>query len=890
MNLTPHLLPLIYLICLLLSTPLSGLAQENLDASVSLNATNPAVQLLLNQLKTEQGLRLAYSESYLNLEQRIRLTTTNPTVRELLDAISRATNTTYELRNGQIIFRQRQATYTISGYIRDAASGEDLIGANLWSDHARIGTSSNSYGFYSLTLPSRGLSDTDTIRLHCSHVGRATQRVAWVLREDTVIHWNLTDEVLNELTVHAVGTPLASATSFDLPVSASDLLAMPALLGEVDLLKGLQRLPGVQSGVDGSAQLYVRGSGPEHNLLLLDGVPIYHAAHLFGVFSVFSADAINNVDFYKGDVPARFGGRLSSVVDVQLKEGNRERFQGTGAIGLLSSQLMLEGPLLSDKTSFLVSGRYSHLGPVTRLTGIGNDFSTIYSFYDLVAKLNHTFSSRDQVYLSTYRGNDYLDDRGSFQNTNRNDKNATEYYEHNSAWQDQFRWGNATTAFRWNHAYSRRLFSNLTLTHSRYRFGGTQSERERVVEDTLTGSRATEEQRVSEIRDWAAKVDFDYRPAPRHHLRFGISTIYHAFRPGTVTSTLWLNEKIAVDTTFGDLIRRGIESDVFMEDEVTVSRTVTANLGARFSGFAVDRATYSAFQPRVSVQYRPSAATTWRVSYARTAQFMHLLTNPFVSLPTDLWLPTTRSLPPEIAQQASIGYQRALGGPYRVQAEAYFRDMRNVVTLREGGFEVFDEVLNEGQTVSGRGRSYGLELLAQRTAGRLTAWLGYTLSRSERQFAEVDDGSWFPFRYDRRHEVDFGGVFHWKEQVDISWGWGLASGFAFTAPTVMYTEKAPVAIGSDNYNYFGSDLLTAYGPRNGQRTRATHRLDVSIAFRKPTRWGERTWEFGLYNLYSRKNPLLVTASSWGNTDGVRYRFSQRSLFPIVPSVNYRFTF
>ncbi len=836
---------LILLVCLLGGLPQSGRAQQNLDVPVSLDIANPAVRQLLERLETTQNLSLAYSESYLNVEQRVQLITTEPTVRELLDVISRATNTTYELRNGQIIFRQNKTSYTMSGYIRDAASGEDLIGANLWSDHVALGTSSNAYGFYSLTLPGVGTSATDTVRLRCSHVGRATQLVNWVPRQDTVVHWNLTDAMLNELTVHSVGSPLASTASFDLPIPTTDLLATPALLGEVDLLKGLQRLPGVQAGVDGGAQMYVRGSGPEHNLLLLDGVPIYHAAHLFGVFSVFDAGAINHVDFYKGDMPARFGGRLASVVDIQLKEGNRERFQGTGAIGLLSSRLALEGPLISEKTSFLVSGRYSHLGPVTRLAGIGNDFKTIYSFYDVVAKVNHTFSSRNQVYLSTYRGNDYLDDRSKFRQTNEYDENATVYVEQNSQRRDRYRWGNTVTALRWNHTYTNQLFSNLTLTHSRYRFRSDEASSFQTREDTLLSNLETAKQRVSEIRDWAAKVDFDYRPVSRHHLRLGASAIHHTFRPESLNSTFRLNEQTVLDTIYGDRVRRGIEGDMYVENEVTVSRTVTANLGFRFSGFVVDQVTYLAAQPRASVQYRPSATTAWRAFYGRMAQFMHLLANPFINLPTDLWLPTTHRLPPETAQQIALGYQRTLAGPYQVQAEAYFRDLRNVIEFKEGGVEVFDAVLDEEQVVSGRGRSYGLELLAQRTAGRLTGWLGYTLSRSERQFEEINEGGWFPFRYDRRHEIDFGGVFHWKERVDISWGWGLSSGLAFTAPTVMFMEKAPVAISDNNYSAYHTDLLVAYGPRNAQRTRATHRLDVSIAFRKPTRWGERTWEFGL---------------------------------------------
>ncbi|MGB3849965.1 MAG: TonB-dependent receptor [Tunicatimonas sp.] len=861
-------------------------AQGTLDESVALSATNPAVQQLFEQLKATQGLRLAYSESYLNLEQRVRLPSAEPTIRELLDAIGQATNTTYELRNGQIIFRKRQATYTISGYIRDAASGEDLIGASIWRHSSRasdpsaeitLGTSSNAYGFYSLTLPA-----TDTLRLRCSYVGHAPQVFTVALRQDTIVNWKLSDETLAEVTVRSA--PYASApVQMNLPVAVPALLQVPTLLGEVDLMKGLQRLPGVGSGTDGSAQLYVRGSSPDHNLLLLDGVPIYNATHLFGFFSVFNADAINNVSFYKGGFPARYGGRLASVVDVQLKEGSREKLQGASATGLLSSRLMLEGPLFNKNMSFLVSGRYGHPGPITRLisavTGEAN--SSLYSFYDLTAKLNYSLSHRNQFYLSTYVGQDHLGNEYSYSNSGFGQDE-----ERDERAKERIRWGNRTTALRWNHVYHHRLFSNVTLTHSRYRFVLREEERAEVRRPGVPlFTYQVDKQRRSEIRDLAAKVDFDYLPHPNHHVRFGSSVISHTFQPNTIDLRYHTNEQVALDTAYGNRPQRGVESDIYAEDEIQLTPLVTMNAGLRLGGFWVDGATYWRAQPRLSVQYQPSGATVWQVSYARMAQFMHLLANPALNLPTDQWLPTTRRLAPETAQQWTLGYQRKLGAAYTFQAEAYYKDLRNIIEYKEGGFELYDDVLDwEDRVASGRGRSYGLELLGQRTTGRLTGWLGYTLARSERQFSELNDGAWFPFRYDHRHQIDFGGVFHWKERVDVSWGWGLASGFAVTLPTVAFTEVVP-----SDYDY-GARQRVVFGARNGQRTRATHRLDVSISFRKPKRWGERTWEFGLYNAYSRRNPFMISfyGRRWNDND--IFTFYQTSLFPVLPMVSYRFKF
>ncbi len=887
-------LSFVCLVYALWGVPQLGLAQQNLSAPVTLDSTYLTVRQLLQQLEATKQFRLAYSESYLDVRKSVRLPNKTPTLEEVLDAIGQATNTTYQVRGNQIIFRKKDAKFTISGYVREAFSGEDLIGASIWQgqtdsknpDRNDItpGTSSNNYGFYSLTLPN------DTVRLRCSFVGHASQETTFVLRQDTVINWDLADEMLAEVMVTSAAVRPLEQPTLDLPVPVADLLTTPALFGEVDLLKSLQRLPGVQSGADGGAGLYVRGSGPDQNLLLLDGVPLYNASHLFGFFSVFNADAINNVDFYKGGFPARYGGRLASVVDVQLREGNREKFQGTGSVGLLASRLTLEGPLVSDKTSFLLSGRYAHLGPYTWLASKVNSTGNngFYGFYDLAAKVNHTLSYRNQLYLSTYLGQDRFRNETAFESSLLNQDSN---YLRDVAGREIIQWGNVTTALRWNHVYHRRLFSNLTLTYSQYRFRLRETNDVLIVDNDVSTSTFTDKDRVSDIQDWAARVDYDYLPAPRHHLRFGGGLIHHTFRPGSVALTHRLNDRAAVDTSYEASVVQGVEADLFVEDEIQLARTLTANLGARLTGFWVDQAFYTVGQPRLSVRYQPTSATAWNVSYARMGQFMHLLTNPAFSLPTDLWLPTTERLPPETAQHWAVAYQRALAGSYEIQAEAYFKDMRNVVEYKEGEFDFYEEILDwEDRIVSGRGRSYGLELLAQRTAGRLTGWLGYTLSRSERRFEEVNDGQWFPFRYDRRHEIDFGGVFHWKERVDVSWGWSLASGFAFTVPTVMYMEKAPVSLGNDHYNYSNRDLLAVYGPRNGQRTWATHRLDVGISFRKPTRWGERTWEFGLYNLYSRRNPLLVNADSWGYADGVHYRFYQRSLFPIVPSVSYRFTF
>ncbi|MEM9834579.1 MAG: TonB-dependent receptor plug domain-containing protein [Bacteroidota bacterium] len=861
-------------------------AQANLKESIWVDTTQCSVQHLLEQLRTVQNLRLAYSESYLNVQQTVSLASTTPTLAELLNAISRATGTVYEVRGNQIIFRRKNAKFTISGYIRDAHSGEDLIGASIWRcasttpdssiAQAMVGASSNNYGFYSLTLPA-----ADSVHLRCSFVGHASQATSIVLHQDTVINWSLDDAMLAEVMVTSSSTQSVEQLSPDLPIAPTFLFSTPVLLGEVDVLKGLQRLPGVQAGVDGSADLYVRGSSPDQNLMLLDGVPVYNATHLFGFFSVFNADAINNINFYKGGFPARYGGRLASVIDVQLKEGNREKFQGTGSIGLLSSRLTLEGPLVSEKTSFLVSGRYGHLGLMTRLltNALDGNERFIYGFHDLIAKVNHSFSHRNQLYFSAYSGRDLLKNGTQYQ-----DSAATTELGKVIGLQTKSQWGNLTTALRWNHVFNRQLFSNVTLTRSRYRYRDSESQMVEIVQNEATQSEYEyRDTQVTGISDWAAKLDFDLLPNPRHHFRFGGSVIQHEFQPNSLGFIFHSDGITRVDTTYGVGKQYGTEVDIYAEDEIQWSSALTANVGFRMTGFWVGGAPFLQGQPRLSLHYQPSLLVTGWASYTRMAQFMHLLVGPYLNAPTDQWLPTSRELPPETAQQWTAGYRRKLGDFYTVQAEGYYKDMRQVVGFRSDGFDLTEEATLGQSIISGRGRAYGIELLTQRSGERLTGWLGYTWSRSERQFDEIDQGEWFPFQYDRRHEIDFGGVFHWKENIDLSWGWGLATGFALTLPTVTFIEKLP----PKDETGFEKQVRTVSGARNSFRSRATHRLDISISFRKKSQWGERTWEIGLYNAYNRRNPFILNSRG---RDGNTLRFWQISLLPILPMASYRFKF
>ena len=782
---------------------------------------------------------------------------------------------------GALPYASAQAQkYTISGYIKDAASGESLIGANAFEKSSLSGTSSNTYGFYSLTLPA-----SDSVTLIYSYVGYGAQAVRLALRQDTVINVGLQDNaLLDEVVITAAeAEKIQEVTQMSaVSVPIEQIKAMPAFLGEVDVLKTLQLLPGVQSGNEGTSGIYVRGGGPDQNLILLDGVPVYNASHLFGFFSVFNADAINSVNLIKGGFPARYGGRLSSVIDISMKEGNMKEFHGEGSLGIVAGKLTLEGPIIKDKTSFIVSARRTWIDLLARpliQAQTDGDETAGYYFYDLNAKVNHRFSNRDRLYLSAYLGSDRFYSLFKYDN----EQNGTTLTDENEA---GLNWGNITSALRWNHTFTPKLFSNLTMTYSRYRLDLFDDYRYEYLND----NRVTVEQGltkyISGIEDFAAKLDMDFIPSPQHYVRFGANVIRHKFEPGALNLTYEDGfDNTQLDTLLGSRDTYATEFALYGEDDIEVSRRLKLNVGVHFSGFYVDQEMYTSLQPRVAARYLVSPQLSLKASYSRMTQFIHLLTNAGIGLPTDLWVSSTARIRPQDAQQFALGAAQELGGGYEVSLEGYYKDMQNLIAYEEGAS--FIDVNSDWQdkVVVGEGESYGAELLVQKKEGRTTGWLGYTLSWSMRQFDDLNFGKRFPYRYDRRHDIGVAVMHQWKERVDVSFSWVYGSGNAITLPTDRYAGSQ-----SRFGNFgFGGNTLYNYGERNSFRMRAFHRLDASIAFKKNTRWGERSWVLGVYNAYSRRNPFyLYLDESFDQNEPNRFR--QVSLFPIIPSISYRFKF
>lgn len=761
--------------------------------------------------------------------------------------------------------------HTISGYIRDANTGESLIGATAVQVALRAGTAANAHGFYSITLP------RDSVSLIFSYVGYDPQLVKFFLQKDTTIDITLNgSKLLDEVVVNATKADaiheINRMSTVSIPID--QIKALPALLGEVDVLKVIQLMPGVKSS-EGSTGLYVRGGGPDQNLLLLDGVPVYNASHLFGFFSVFNADAINKVDLIKGGFPARYGGRLSSVIDINMKDGNMKETHGEGSVGIIAAKATVEGPITKDQTSFLISARRTYIDllarPIIKAAAEGETVG--YYFYDLNTKVNHIINKKNRVYLSAYTGDDkaYARYTSHYHQGNQNVTTRDEF---------GLKWGNLITAFRWNRVMGPKLFANLTSTYSKYRFNVFNRYEEISSPPQQSEDKIYKDQYLSGIRDWAMKVDLDYLPDPNHYIRFGFNSIWHRFTPGVYT----YRSEIDRDTTLGSVPINATELAFYGEDDIRVGERLKFNAGVHASGFVVNEKWYHSIQPRLSARYLLGDDIALKASYASMAQFIHLLTNAGLGLPTDLWVPSTPRIRPQQATQTAFGIAKTYQSRYEISLEGYYKRMSNLIEYKDGAS--FIDVEGDWQdkvAINGKGESYGAELLLQKKVGELTGWVGYTLSWTNRQFDELNFGRWYPYKYDRRHDVSVALTHTWSERMDFSMAWVYGTGNAVTLPIAQYqgaSNESP-----QYYNPYGE--VNYYGARNDFRMRAYHRLDLSFSFWKNKKWGQRKWTLGVYNAYSRRNPFFLQLGY--DREGNK-KFFQYSLFPVIPSITYSFKF
>lgn len=796
-------------------------------------------------------------------------------------------------------FSQR---YTISGYVTDKESGERLINANVYDAKTLRGTTANTYGFYSISLPA------GEITIVASFIGYTPQQFTFDLKTDISLNIELemqTDQ-LGEVTIMGNQVNKVEDTQMSMvEIPIQKLQKIPVIMGEADVLKVMQLLPGVSGGTEGTSGIYVRGGGPDQNLFLLDGVPVYNAGHLLGFFSVFNPDALKTVKLYKGGFPARFGGRLSSVVDIAMKDGNMKNYSGSFSIGAISSKLSFEGPIVKDKTSFIISGRRTYLDIMTKpfiiyanmLEGGNSEVLGGAYFHDYNLKVNHIFNDRSRLYLSGYFGADK--GYGGYKDT----YNQTVEGKKVSIQDKQMfglGWGNTIGSLRWNYLISNKLFSNTTLTYSKYVFDVSLEFEQKNLTDK------TKEQNYfkyfSGIEDISAKVDFDYYRFPGHEIKFGAQYTYHHFSPG-VTEIKISGADEDINDLLGQLFKnRKIPANdvsVYIEDEIKINTRFNLNVGAHLSWFNVQETNYIHLQPRISARYKAGENWSLKASYSRMAQHLHLLSTSGISLPTDLWLPVTKEFAPPISDQVAIGTAIDLPANLVFTIEGYYKNMANFIEYKEGASFTGSATNWEQKVEKGRGWAYGGEFMLEKTLGKTTGWVGYTLSWTERQFDNLNFGNPFPAKYDNRHDVSIALTHEFSKRFDIGISWIYHTGNAVTLGTMEFSEAE--FIGGRSAYYYGN--LVDYEGRNNFRMPPTHRLDVGLNLHKKKKYGMRTWNLSVYNAYNRKNPFFLMwdtnyEESYNNMpDGSTYYsvesetvLKKFSLYPIIPTLTYSYSF
>lgn len=883
------------LILFLCVFPLSGGAFAQVAADTtgqerySFTTNNTPLQEALTSYSTSTKIAVVFSQHLVH-QKFSNCVIQNATATQALTCLIQGTGLTFQqlstgtikLSPSSIPTKNDKKEHTISGYIRDANSGEALIQAAIFDQISGAGVTSNAYGFYSLTLPE------GPVALIASYVGYNRSAFKFDLIDDYTLQIELTTTSLgmDTLVVEAAyEDAIEEQTQMGvISIPIEQIEEMPSLLGEPDVLRAVQLLPGVQSGNEGTTGLYVRGGSVDQNLFLLDGVTVYNPSHLFGFLSVFHTRALNDMTLVKGGFPARYGGRLSSVLDISMKEGNAKQFAGAASLGIAASSITLEGPIKKDESSFIVSARRSLVDVALQPFAANNNYPS-YALFDFNGKLNHRFSNKDRVYASIYGGNDRYQQQNNFEGGQevRNEFNI--------------QWGNTIGALRWNHLFSDKLFSNLAFQFSRYHLETAQQD----VRVRDTGSELVQERfrlaYESGVQDLGVKLDFDLIPSPSHYIRFGAHLTNHLFTTGALQLNEGPSSNPARDTLIVPLSDiNSWEGAAYAEDDIKIGRALSINLGVHASAYAVNETMYTSLQPRLAVRISLPFQWALKASYAKMTQYLHLLVNSGIGLPTDLWLPATDRIKPQHAEQIAIGLAHTIGADYELSIEAYDKRMRNLIEYKEGAGFLNTNADWQDKVETGSGRSYGIELLLQKKKGRTSGWIGYTLSRSDRTFAHLNEGQSFPFKYDRRHDLAITVLHKLNEKISLSGSWVYGTGNAVTISNARFLPALFADASSENPIFTPDFTLQQVGRRNEYRMQPFHRLDLSANFTWPARKGTHLLTLGAYNAYNRKNPYFLFIEEDQILDDadfiVDYQtvLKQASLFPLLPSLSYQFEF
>jgi hypothetical protein len=791
--------------------------------------------------------------------------------------------------------KQVDRLHTVRGHVRNAESGEILINAQVYDAISGQGVLTNNYGFYSLSLK------PGPVQLVAAEASYKKRFASFVLGKDTSISFNLPLFSLKE--VHIVADEArqiqeeTQMSSTRIPVE--QIKQAPALLGEVDVVKVVQMLPGVQSGIEGSSGLYVRGGSPDQNLVLLDDVPLYTIGHLGGLFSVFNADAISTVKLTKGGFPARYGGRLSSILDIRMKDGNKEKLEADASLGLIAGKLTLNGPL-SEKTTFLLSGRRTWLDlPLRLITSLATKGTTSvgFQFHDVDAKIVHEASSKDKLFFSIYGGGNglFTSFRRNLASSSSNDIQLFHDYS------IQQRWGNRLAAFRWNHIWNPTLFSNITATFSEFRILTRASIG--FEESTQNGEFNSGLQKLffqSGVRDLGLKADFEWYANPVHTLRMGGAITWHRFVPGSLTVTFASDSSAEFINIFDRLQAQSYEAGLYVEDEIRFGPRLSANVGGHLALFYTKNKMDISPQLRLAARYQAWDALAFKASFVQMTQYLHLLSSSGAGLPLDLWVPVTDRVPEQRATQLSIGMAASLGeNAFELSIEAFYKDMDGLIEYREGVVFLVENADSQDWEdrveTGGEGEAYGIEFFLQKKTGRTKGWVGYTLSKNVRQFENLNRGEPFPYRFDRRHDISLTLTHDLSKRAQLGMNWVYGTGNAVNFPSGRIGSTGGPVEGLDNFVSFYAGTYSGYGiydgGRNAARMEDYHRLDLSISFIKHKKKNRtRTWIISIYNSYNRLNPYGYYSGRESINSLERLAIRKTSLFPIIPMLTYSLTY
>lgn len=872
---------------LFILSALPALSQGGLlDAPVTLQIDKQPLPAILTAIEAAHPVTFSYDSRILPQDE-VSCDFRKLPLRDALDRLLHPADILWELKGNILVLTQRQAPpdepmwHVLYGYVEDSATGERLAGAQVMDLRSRNGTLTNDAGFFSLRLRRDSVKLVVSMLGYDIHaerffLGGSTRRVvplAGGLGIDPVV---ITDRDrssdMEEAGVSVINVPLA------------ELEKLPAFMGESDVVNLLRMMPGVHQGGDGSQGFYVRGGGPDQNLVLLDGATVYNASHLFGFYSIFNSDALKDAKLVKGGFPARYGGRLSSVVDIQAKDGNLQRWEGGAHLGLVSAKIMIGGPLIKGKTSCFFSARRTILEPYFALI---NKFSLPqqgnrlgYSFLDLQGKLQHIIGTRDRLLLGAYVGGDRF---------------SSGYDINSSGVSNQFdfglRWSNKLGSLQWRHEWSSRLFSQFYLLGSEYIYQATSASKL-----TLSGGQPDRNnlETRSSVRDYGAKMAWDWMPDSHNWVRMGLSTTNHLFQPERFIQSI---EGQAGDTSFTRLVQRPIRSwehMAWVEDQIRLGKVLNLNLGAHFSAYQVDSSFFWSLQPRASARLNLPLSIGVQTSYTDMVQYIHLLSNSGVGLPVDLWVPATSSVPPQRSRQVSLGIdKRFLKDGWMFTAEAYYKEMHDLIDYQTGvnflGNTDWQDLVEKG----GQGWSRGVEFFLRKTRGRITGWLGYTLSKTDRQFSGINFGQRYPYKFDRRHDLSTALIYRATDRITLSATWVYATGNAITFPEAVYYAPSVPLLGFWDLNQGQElDVIISYGSRNSTRLQDYHRLDINMSITKPVKWGEMFWNVGIFNVYNRRNPyfLFLRADYSVDPNSPAIKVRKMSLLPILPEFNFGFKF